>query len=135
VAARFPLFGAGTGTAFVERARRHGDYALAGAAAAVTVVDGVVRRARVSLVSVTDVPDVLDLTGAFEGQDPGGLDWAAADDLVREHVDPVSDIHATAEYRTALVCELVHRCLAQAAASAVAPTQCRARGGRDERRR
>jgi len=118
VAVRFPRFAAGTGTAFLERSRRHGDYALAGAAAAVTVADGVVRSARVSLVSVTDVPDVLDLTDRFGGQEPGAVDWGASDDAVHEHSDPVSDIHATAEYRTVLAVELARQALAQAAAGA-----------------
>jgi carbon-monoxide dehydrogenase medium subunit len=118
VAVRLPRFPAGTGTAFLERSRRHGDYALAGAAAAVTVADGVVRSARVSLVSVTDVPDVLDLTDRFGGQEPGAVDWGASGDAVQEHSDPVSDIHATAEYRAVLAVELARQALAQAAASA-----------------
>ena len=118
VAVRFRRFPSGTGTTFVERSRRHGDYALAGAAAAVTVADGVVRSARVSLVSVTDVPDVLDLTDRCEGREPAEVDWAAADDAVRDHCDPVSDIHATAEYRIALACELTRRALAEATANA-----------------
>jgi carbon-monoxide dehydrogenase medium subunit len=120
VAVRFPTFAAGTGTAFLERSRRHGDYALAGAAAAVSVADGVVRSARVSLVSVTDVPDVLDLSAVFEGREPAGVDWSTADNLVRQHIDPISDIQATAEYRSALACELAHRALAAAAAAQAA---------------
>jgi aerobic carbon-monoxide dehydrogenase medium subunit len=118
VAVRFPRFAEGTGTAFLERSRRHGDYALAGAAAAVTVADGVVSSARVSLVSVTDVPDVLDLTDRFGGEEPSSVDWAAVDDAVHEHSDAVSDIHATAEYRVVLAAELARRALAQAATNA-----------------
>ncbi len=119
VAVRFRRFAGGTGTAFLERSRRHGDYALAGAAAAVTVADGVVRSARLSLVSVTDVPEVLDLTDRFEGQEPSSVDWAAVGDAVHEHSDPVSDIHATAEYRAVLAAELARRALAQAAGNAM----------------
>ena len=118
VAVRFRRFEAGTGTAFVERARRHGDYALAGAAAAVTVADGVVTRARLSLVSVTDVPDALDLTELFAGQEPGAVDWSDCADAVRGHAEPVTDIHATAGYREVLVVELARRALAQAAQAA-----------------
>jgi len=44
--ASFGCFPAGTGMAFAESARRHGDYALAGVAAAVTVRDGVITSMR-----------------------------------------------------------------------------------------
>ncbi|MGO4341373.1 FAD binding domain-containing protein [Pedococcus sp. 2YAF34] len=120
VGVRFPLFGATTGTAFAERARRHGDYALAGVAAAVAVEDGVVSSARLSFVSVTDVPGILDVTEACRGQAPGEIDWSACDDLVREHLAPEDDIHATAEYRAMLATQLAHLVLAEAATDAVA---------------
>jgi aerobic carbon-monoxide dehydrogenase medium subunit len=120
VAVRFPLIGAHTGTAFAERARRHGDYALAGVAAAVTVDDGVVSSARLSFVSVTDVPGALDVTEAVRGLEPEEVDWSACDDLVREHLAPEDDIHATAEYRAMLATRLTHLTLAEAATDAVA---------------
>jgi aerobic carbon-monoxide dehydrogenase medium subunit len=116
--ASFGRFPAGTGTAFAESARRHGDYALAGVAAAVTVVDGLVTAVRASFVSVTPTPDVLDLTELFAGQEVGDLDWGKAVDVAREHVDPDADIHATAEYRRLLVGVLTARVLAEAAAHA-----------------
>lgn len=114
-AVRFGRFATGTRTAFVESARRHGDYALAGVAVAVGVTAGVVRWARASFVSVTPVPTVLDLLPALSG-------WPAGDaaapvpqgvvDLVRAHVDPDGDIHASADYRRMLVAELTLRALA-----------------------
>jgi carbon-monoxide dehydrogenase medium subunit len=115
VAVRFPLRGAHTGTAFAERARRHGDYALAGVAAAVTVEDGLVTSARLSFVSVTDVPGVLDVTEAVRGREPDDVDWSACDDLLRGHLAPEDDIHATAEYRAMLATRLAHLTLAEAA--------------------
>lgn len=115
----FPLFVAGTRTAYSEIARRSGDYALAGVAVAVEVHRGLVRRARASFVSVTDTPDVLDLTPALAGMTvPEGLGAdadAAADadldperlrsagELARKHVQPDADIHASADYRRHLV--------------------------------
>ena len=120
VAVRFRRFAASTGTAFVEAARRHGDYAMAGVAVAVTVTDGVVSGARASFVSVTDVPSVLDLGPALEGVEPGSAAWDSAVDTAAEavhgHVDPEGDIHATAEYRRMLVTELTRRILPTAAA-------------------
>ena len=55
-AVRFGRFAPGTRTGFLESARRHGDYALAGVAVAVEVAEGVVRTARAAFVSVTPVP-------------------------------------------------------------------------------
>ncbi len=115
VAVRFARMPAGTRTDFQESARRHGDYALAGVAVAVTVVGGVVTHARASFVSVTDVPSVLDLDAALRGVEPGSGAWAAALDTaaaaVRDHVQPESDIHATSDYRRMLVGELTRRAL------------------------
>jgi carbon-monoxide dehydrogenase medium subunit len=127
VAARFGRFAGGTGTAFEEVARRHGDYALAGVAVAVTVTDGAVTGARASFVSVTEVPSVLDL-GPFLGDiaaEPTSAAWLAAVDSAAEavlgHVEPESDIHATAEYRRMLAGELTRRALRRALARAAAP--------------
>ncbi len=82
VSASFPAFPAGSGTTFVEVARRHGDYAVCGLAAAVTLDDdGVVAAARAAYVSVAPTPLVLDLTDAVAGAEPGAADWAAAGEL------------------------------------------------------
>jgi aerobic carbon-monoxide dehydrogenase medium subunit len=118
VGASFRLLPAGSGTAFLESARRHGDYALAGVAAAVTAVNGIVRRVRLSFVSVTPTPDVLDLTEVFAGRDVHQVDWSEAAEPARAHVDPDADIHATVAYRRMLVGVLTTRALARAAAAA-----------------
>jgi carbon-monoxide dehydrogenase medium subunit len=119
-AVRFGRFAAGTGTAFAELARRHGDYAMAGAAAAVTVTGGRVSAARLSFVSATEVPDVLDVTELFTGLEPASADWSTVADAVHDHIDPQDDIHATAAYRGMLAAELARRTLETAAANAVA---------------
>ena len=122
VAVRFGRFAPGTGTAFAESARRHGDYAMAGVGAAVTLADGVVTGARASFVSVTDVPSVLDLSDSLGGLEPGSGAWAsgleASVEAVRAHVEPEADIHASADYRRMLVGELSRRVIAEAVASA-----------------
>ena len=119
-AVRFARLAPGTRTAFLESARRHGDYAMAGVAVAVEVVDGEVRSARASFVSVTPVPTVLDLAPALGGAATGApLRAAVADDLValvRDHVEPEGDIHATAGYRRMLAAELTKRALGAALA-------------------
>jgi len=117
-AVTFPAFAQGSGSAFVEVARRHGDYAVCGLAAVVTVAEGVVASARAAYVSVGPVPQVLDLTAAVHGAEPGSADWAAAGDLAAGQVDPEGDIHATADYRRQLVRVLTGRALAEAASRA-----------------
>lgn len=111
-AVRFGRFAPGTRTGFTESARRHGDYALAGVAVAVEVDAGAVRSARAAFVSVTPVPTVLDLTPVLGGLAVGAPVPAELADLVRGHVDPEDDIHATAAYRRMLAAELTRRVLA-----------------------
>lgn len=118
VAVRFRRFAPGTATAFAESARRHGDYAMAGVAAAVTAADGVITAASASFVSVTDVPTVLDLTDVLAGQETAAADWSAAAEAVRAYIEPEGDIHATADYRRMLAGELARRVLRQAAENA-----------------
>ncbi len=120
VEAFFPRSPERTGTAFVELARRHGDYAMCGVAALVTVdADGAVVSARAAYVSVAPTPLVLDLTDAVAGRDLVGTDWSPAGELARDQVRPDGDIHATAAYRRHLTGVLTVRALAEAAGRAV----------------
>jgi 2-furoyl-CoA dehydrogenase FAD binding subunit len=89
VSAFFPGLAPGAGVAFMEHARRHGDYALVGAAA---LVEG--EKVKVGYLSVSDVPTVVDLSGVAEAD----LGEAALAQL-----EPMDDIHATAAYRAQLV--------------------------------
>lgn len=127
---RFPRLPANTGTAFHEIARRHGDYALAGVAAAVSV-DGDLRvaAAKIAYISVSPTPLVVDLTGELAGQMQPTADWQAAAGRAAARSEPEPDIHATAEYRRHLATVLTARALAEAAQRAVAE----ATGGRQAR--
>jgi len=95
VSAFFPVLPPGAGVAFDEIARRHGDYALVGAAA---LVDG--DSVKVGYLSVADVPTVVDLSGVPDDR---------LGDAALEHLDPGDDIHATADYRAQLVRVLTAR--------------------------
>ncbi|WP_210440310.1 FAD binding domain-containing protein [Nocardioides xinjiangensis] len=108
VEAFFPALGPGAGVAFQEIARRHGDYALVGAAAHVETDGDAVTRARVGYVSASDVPVVVDVTDAVK--DPAGDPAAAA----LAELEPADDIHASAAYRAHLVTVLTPRVLADA---------------------
>jgi carbon-monoxide dehydrogenase medium subunit len=119
VSAFFPTLPAGTGSTFLEVARRHGDYAVCGLAAAVTLDDaGLVVSARAAYISVAPTPLVLDLTSAVAGESVADADWAAAGELARSQTEPEADIHATADYRSHLVGVLTARGLRQAAEQA-----------------
>jgi carbon-monoxide dehydrogenase medium subunit len=114
VAATFRSPPAGSGSAFVEMARRHGDYAMCGVAAVVTVdADLAVTSARAGLISVGPGPVVVDLTGAVTGSG-GGFDRARLRDLLDDVIDPEDDIHATAAYRRTLAHVLTERALLEA---------------------
>jgi carbon-monoxide dehydrogenase medium subunit len=115
----FPALRPRSGTAFAEIARRHGDYAMAGAAAVVTLDDDQrMRSARVAYLSVAATPLVLDLTGVLGHRPPVTGDWDAAAAYARDQVDTDADIHASAEYRRHLVGVLTARVLRAAAQEA-----------------
>lgn len=113
VEAYFPALPAGSGVAFEEIARRHGDYAMCGVAAVVAVQDGRVASARAGYLSVSDVPVVVDLTEPLS--DGVGADaLARAADVALTELTPDNDIHATADYRAHLARVLTARVLTAA---------------------
>ena len=106
-----------TGWAFDEISRRHGDYALAGIAATVSVdEDGRCTAARIALLSVGDGPVLaVEAAAALLGQVPDEAPIrAAAEAASQRDVDPPGDIHASPEYRRQLVKVLVQRVLPRA---------------------
>jgi aerobic carbon-monoxide dehydrogenase medium subunit len=119
VSAFFPALPERSGTAFCEVARRHGDYAVAGVAAAVTLdEDFRIGAARVACVSVGPVPVVVDVTQVCGPRPAASVGWDAAAGAVRDAIEPEGDIHATAEYRRHLTGVLVTRALREAARAA-----------------
>lgn len=98
---RLPQLPAGSGTAFLELSRRHGDFALVGVAA--MVASGEVR---VTLAGVDGAPVVRRFD---EDASDIGREVAAS-------LDPPSDLHATSDYRRRVAAVLVDRALEQARA-------------------
>lgn len=110
----FPVLGERSGCAFAEVSRRHGDYAICGVAAVVSLdAAGAVSRMRAAYISVSGTPLVADLSEA--GDD---VTFAGAARLATNLVRPVSDIHATAAYRRHLAGVLTRRALGDALAAA-----------------
>jgi carbon-monoxide dehydrogenase medium subunit len=113
IRAFFPGLTGGSGSSFVEIARRHGDYALCGVGAIAELDDGGGLRAlRCGYLSVSETPLVLDLTDAWSA----GEQHAA--ELARAAVDPATDIHASADYRRQLAAVLTVRAARQAISTA-----------------
>ncbi len=103
-----------SGSAFVELARRRGDYAMCGVGAVVTTDAGsAITAARVALIGVADGPVLVDVTEAVTGTG-GGFDASGLRDLVDARIAPEEDIHASADYRRHLAHVLTARALDEA---------------------
>ncbi len=99
--------GAATGTAWMEVARRHGDYALCGVGAVVTLNEaGALTTVRTAYISMGPIPQTLDLT--LEAIGSNG-DWRAVGEAAAAQLEPEEDIHATARYRRQLAVVLTAR--------------------------
>jgi CO/xanthine dehydrogenase FAD-binding subunit len=105
------------GSAFVEYARRHGDFALGGAAVTVKLgPDGRVENVAIALLSAGPAP--IRAEAAERKLRGSKLDepavHAASVEAVRG-LHPTSDIHGSGEYRIALLQTMTERALTQAA--------------------
>lgn len=101
-----------SGYAFMEVARRHGDYALAGVAVEVVLDEaGKVAAVRVGLLSVADRPVLARGVGSLVGQQPTEEAIRAVAEALREELDPPGDIHADSRYRQQLAAVLTRRAL------------------------
>ncbi|MQA73394.1 MAG: xanthine dehydrogenase family protein subunit M [Solirubrobacterales bacterium] len=104
---------AGTGHAFTEYARRHGDFALGGAAALVTVDEsGTCTRAALALLAAGPTPArAPEAERALVG---AGVDAQAATEAAARataEIHPTGDIHGSGEYRRDLVEVMVRRAI------------------------
>jgi aerobic carbon-monoxide dehydrogenase medium subunit len=120
---RYPKHPDGTGAAFVEFARRLGDFAIAGAAAMLTMRDGVCERARLTIIGMGEGPfraraveDMLAAGGLGPKESRDAFAEAAA--KVSAALDPTDDVHASASYRRHLAGVMTVRALETALARA-----------------
>jgi carbon-monoxide dehydrogenase medium subunit/6-hydroxypseudooxynicotine dehydrogenase subunit alpha len=115
-----PAVDPGAGSAFVEFARRHGDYGLGGTAVLLERDgDNTVTRAAIVLLGVAPVP--VRATAAEEVLAGRRVDTAVAREAAAAavaDVRPTGDIHGSSEYRRALTETLVRRAVLQANAHA-----------------
>lgn len=104
-----------TGWGFEEVARRSGDFALAAAAATLTLSAGVISQARIALTGVGPTPvRVAQAEEQLVGQalEPGLIDRII--DVVRAAIEPETDLHASSDYRRHLASVLVGRAVSAA---------------------
>ena len=113
---RIPALPPRTGYAFQEVARRHGDYALAGVCALVTLKDGVCSTVSLAACGVASKPTRLaEAEAALLGAPPEGKALAGAADAARDCATAADDRQASADYRRDLAAALVRRTVARAA--------------------
>ena len=114
---RFPSFPGGS--AFVEFARTHGNFAIVGVAALVAVVDGRVSRAAVAASGVAPTPVRLAAAEeALAGSSGDAAAVAAAVDAAAARLEPASDVHAGTQTRIdiarVVLREAIHRAVDRA---------------------
>lgn len=112
---RFPVDAPGSGSAFAEVARRHGDFAMVGVAVHVRLDGDTVANARIAVSGVGLTPVRATgaeavLRGATAGEDTCDAAAAAASSALR----PTTDLHASGAYRRHVAGVLVRRALATA---------------------
>jgi carbon-monoxide dehydrogenase medium subunit/6-hydroxypseudooxynicotine dehydrogenase subunit alpha len=112
-----PPVAARTGHAFTEFARRHGDFALGGAGALITVDEqGVCQRAAVGLLAAAPTPvRASDTESMLVGERIDEALAVKAGERAAAGVQPTGDIHGSAEYRKRLIGVMARRAILAAA--------------------
>ena len=120
MAIEVPRLGSGTGSAYLKVEHPASGYAVCGAAAVVTLENGTCSAASLAFNGVTATPLAAGaVTEALIGSDAGDSAIAAALGANLSVPDPMSDLHASGEYRTALAAAYGRRAIALARDRAV----------------
>jgi carbon-monoxide dehydrogenase medium subunit len=114
---RLPVTPAGAGWAFQEVARRHGDFALVGVGAMVRLDGaGAIAESRICLMGVDSTPvRATAAEAALAGATPSLDTFTAAAKAAIADLEPASDVHGSAEFRSHLAGVTVRRALTTAA--------------------
>lgn len=115
--ARLPAL---TGSAFDEFAMRHGDFALAGAAAVVTLdPEGVCSAAALVLLGAASAPyRSTDAEAVLVGRRVDAEAIVEAADLATRGIEPLGDIHGSRQYRSRIMRTFAERVIETAAGRA-----------------
>jgi carbon-monoxide dehydrogenase medium subunit len=118
----FPAWSPTSGSALVEVARRHGDYAMVGVACTLDVHSDVIASVALSFFGVGARPvRAIDAEAALLGQPATPATFDAAADIVRNNLATSADLHATANYRRHVASVLTRRGLDAATVSIGVP--------------
>jgi carbon-monoxide dehydrogenase medium subunit len=110
-----PALAAGTGSAYAKLANPASGYAMVGVAARVTLSGGVAQNVRVALTGAVDhAVRLSSVESALEGQALTAESIAAACEQAGAGLDMLGDIHASAEYRAAMIKVYARRALTKA---------------------
>ncbi len=111
---RFPIWSGKCGFVVEEVARRHGDFALVGVAAAVQVDGSKVTKAAIALFGVGGTP--VRASEAEQALIAGGAtaDLDAVGKLAAMNLAPSDDVHASGDYRKSVAATIVARAMAKA---------------------
>jgi carbon-monoxide dehydrogenase medium subunit len=124
-AVHLPVWGPGSGFAVAELARRHGDFAIAGAVCGVQLDGGRIARVALALIGMGSVPIrawaaeqalIGAAAGAGAGTGEAGLAAIGRDAVAA--LEPPADAHGSAAYRRRVGAHMVARALGLALAEA-----------------
>jgi carbon-monoxide dehydrogenase medium subunit len=121
VEVRFTAQPAAAGSSFMEVARRHGDFAQVGIAVTLVRGDGdVMTGVRLTSFATGPAPTRLRAAEAeLEGRQLSEEAVTAAGRAARAEIDPVADVHASADYRRDVLASLLERAVRAAAADSL----------------
>lgn len=116
-AVEFPIPGAGYRSAFLELARRHGDYAIVGVAALAKSSGGALADVRLAFIGAGPTP-ILARTAmaAVEGKKPAAEVIAVAQTALEKDLSPTGDLNGSPATKLHLARVLCGRALPQLAA-------------------
>jgi carbon-monoxide dehydrogenase medium subunit len=115
VAIRFPSWGPQAGFAIEEAARRHGDFAIGGAAVAVRVVDGEIVQSAIAMFGMGATPvRALTAEAALVGRPAHSVPAEEVGELAVDGLTPPDDLHASTELRRRIGRAMVARALRRA---------------------
>ena len=109
---RIPTPPAGSGGAYLKLERKVGDYAIAGVAAMVTIVDGVCQQAGIGLTNAGSTPVKAGTAESFlVGKSLDNETIREAAQLASQEADPEADLRGSVEYKRDMVRVLAGRAL------------------------
>jgi carbon-monoxide dehydrogenase medium subunit len=112
-AVEFPIPGAGYRSAFLELARRHGDYAIVGVAALAKAAGGTLSDARLAFVGAGPTPILAkSAMAAIEGKKLGADAIASAQAALAKDLAPTGDLNGSPATKLHLARVLCGRALA-----------------------